>query len=70
MAIGVRGVVKRDGALVYDEDGGWGEDDLKVVIMLDVSNTVEVGVPVSLPIVDQCLVIECYDVTTRAVSME
>ncbi len=46
--------------------------------MLGVSDTVEVGAPVGLPIVDQRLgdvVIECYDVTARvtgwkSVSME
>ncbi|KAK0237334.1 hypothetical protein EDD85DRAFT_791005 [Armillaria nabsnona] len=42
--------------------------DLKAVIVQGVSDTVEVGAPVGLPIVDQHLgdvVIECYDVTAR-----
>ncbi len=65
---GEGGVVKSDGARAYDEDGGWGEDDLKAVIVLSVANVVEVGALLGLPIVDHRLgdvIIECYDITTE-----
>ncbi len=63
-----RGGVHGDRACAYDNNGERCEDDLKAVIVLGVTDVVEVGTLVGLPVVDQHLgdvVIECYDVTTE-----
>ncbi|SJL17350.1 uncharacterized protein ARMOST_20900 [Armillaria ostoyae] len=65
---GQGGVVKSDGARAHDEDGRWGEHDLKAVIALGVADVVEVCTLVGFPIVDHHLggiVIEYYDITVE-----